>query len=108
MTLHLADTTGHGHDAFDRLPPHSIEAEMCTLASMMLDKQLAEQILSILDGESFYLADHKIIFDTIRTLIVDSRPVDAVILRDELKRTNQLDAIGGAAYIAQILSSVPS
>ena len=107
MTLHLAESSS-GHDAFDRLPPHSIEAEMCTLASMMLDKQLAESVVSMLDGESFYLTDHKIIFDTIRSLIVESRPVDAVILRDELKRTNQLDAIGGAAYIAQILSSVPS
>jgi replicative DNA helicase len=107
MTLHIAENHDGG-GAFDRLPPHSIEAEMCALASMMLDKQLAEQVISILDGESFYLTDHKIIFDAIRGLIVESKPVDAIILRDELKKQNQLDAIGGSAYIAQILSAVPS
>ena len=107
MTLQIAENR-RSDDPFDRLPPHSLEAEMCALASMMLDKQLAEQVVSLLDGDSFYLTDHKIIFDTIRSLIVDSRPVDAVILRDELKKNNQLDAIGGAAYIAQILSAVPS
>lgn len=106
MTLHIAENAGG--DTFDRLPPHSIEAEMCLLASMMLDKQLAEQVLSLIDGESFYLVDHKVIYECIRGLIVESRPVDAVILRDELKKMGELDRIGGSAYIAQILSTVPS
>ena len=108
MTLHLPNNYNGGGDAFDRLPPHSIEAEMCVLASMMLDKQLAEQVLSILDADSFYLTDHTIIYNVIRGLIIESRPVDAVILRDELKKQNQLDAIGGSPYIAQILGTVPS
>lgn len=95
-------------NAFDKLPPHSVDAEMCVLASMMLDKQFAEQVLSILDSESFYLTDHKVIFEAIRGLTVESRPVDAIILRDELKRMGEIDRMGGAAYIAQILSTVPS
>lgn len=106
MTLHIAEN--HSEGTFDRLPPHSIEAEMCLLASMMLDKQLAEQVLAMVDGESFYLVDHKVIFEAIRGLIVESRPVDAIILRDELKKMGELDRIGGSAYIAQILSTVPS
>ena len=34
---------------FDRLPPHSLEAEMCLLASMMLDKDTIGQAVQIID-----------------------------------------------------------
>ena len=39
---------------FDRLPPHSIEAEMCLVASMMLDKEVVGQVVQIVDRDSFY------------------------------------------------------
>ena len=32
---------------FDQLPPHSLEAEMCLLASMMLDKDMIGQVVQI-------------------------------------------------------------
>lgn len=105
MTLHLADTD---RDAFDRLPPHSLEAEMSLLGSMMLDRDIALECLGIVSGESFYLADHRIIFDAIRSLLVAQKPVDAIVLRDELKRGDLLARIGGTAYVAQILNCVPS
>lgn len=95
-------------DPLDKLPPHSVEAEMCLLASMMLDKQVAEQVLPLVDGESFYLTDHRIIFDTLRDLVVNDRQIDAIILRDELARRQVLDDIGGTAYLGQVLGTVPS
>ena len=93
---------------FDRLPPHSIEAEMCVLASMMLDKEIAGEIVQKVDRDSFYLADHQIIFDIMRKLYDQNRPMDAVILREELAKRQLLDEIGGTAYLAQVLGSVPS
>src|SRR5580704_9279577 len=50
---------------FEKLPPHSIEAEMCLLASMMLDKEICGQIVQILDREAFFRADHQVIFDVV-------------------------------------------
>ncbi len=93
---------------FDRLPPHSTEAEMCLLASMMLDKEVVGEVVQIVTGESFYQADHQIIFDVLTGLYEQNRPVDAVILREELGKRQVLDEIGGTAYLAQILSAVPS
>ena len=37
---------------FDKLPPHSLEAEMCLLASMMLDKEMVGQVVQIVDREA--------------------------------------------------------
>ncbi len=68
---------------FDRLPPSSIEAEMCLLASMMLDKEMVGQIVQIVDRESFYQADHQIIYDILVRLYEQNRPIDAVIVFEE-------------------------
>ncbi len=94
--------------AFDRLPPHSIEAEQCLLASMMLDKELIGQVVSLVNRDAFYSADHQIIYECLVKLYEQNRPIDAVIVREELLKRQVLDEIGGTAYLGQILSSVPS
>jgi large subunit ribosomal protein L9 len=69
---------------FDRLPPHSIEAEMCLLASMMLDKELVGQVVQIVDREAFYPGRSS---DHLRCAgqAVRAEPPDrSVILREEL------------------------
>lgn len=95
---------------FDRLPPHSVEAEMCLLAAMLLDttKEMVGQIAQLVDRESFFQADHQIIFDVIVKLYEQNKPIDALILREELSKRGLLEEIGGIAYLAQIVSSVPS
>src|SRR5438067_725015 len=72
---------------FDKLPPHSIEAEMCLLASMMLDKEMVGSVVQIVDRDAFFQADHQIIFDVLVKLY---------------------EEIGGTQYLAAILSQVPS
>ena len=93
---------------FDRLPPHSIEAEMCMLASMMLDKDIVGQVAQLCTGEMMYLADHQIIFDVLIKLYEQNRPIDALILREELIKRAVYEEIGGKEYLAAILGSVPS
>src|SRR5205085_5429155 len=93
---------------FDKLPPHSIEAEMCLIASMMLDKEVVGNVVQIVDRDAFYQADHQILFDILLKLYEQNRPIDAVILREELAKRQLLEEVGGTAYLAQILSSVPS
>src|SRR5215207_2282058 len=93
---------------FDRLPPHAIEAEMCLIASMMLDKEMVGQVVQIVDRDAFYQADHQIIFDVLVKMYEQNRPIDAVILREELVKRQLLEEVGGVQYLAHLLSSVPS
>ena len=76
---------------FDKLPPHAIEAEMCLLASMMLDKEMIGQVVQIVDREAFFQADHQIIFDVLVKLYEQNRPIDAVIVREELIKRQLLE-----------------
>ena len=93
---------------FDRLPPHSLDAEMCLLASMTLDREIIGEVVQRVERDSFYLADHQIIFEALVDLWTAGRPIDAVILREELAKRQLLEEIGGTVYIAELLGSVPS
>jgi replicative DNA helicase len=93
---------------FDRLPPSAVEAEMCLLASMMLDKDMIGQVVQIVDREAFYQADHQVIFDIIVKLYEQNRPIDGLIVREELAKRQLLEEVGGLQYLAQILNIVPS
>src|SRR5437879_1152093 len=77
-------------DTFDKLPPHSIEAEMCLLASMMLDKEMIGEVVQLVDRDGFFQADHQIIFDILVKLYEQNRPID-----DDLVISQLLDEIGG-------------
>ncbi|MDB5356034.1 MAG: dnaB [Phycisphaerales bacterium] len=93
---------------FDKLPPHSIEAEMCLLGSMMLDKEMVGQAVQIVDRDAFYQADHQIIFDTLLKLYEQNKNIDAVIVREELVKRGLYEEIGGVEYLKAILNKVPS
>jgi len=92
----------------DKLPPHSIDAESCLLASMLLDKELIGQVIPLVDREAFYQGDHQIVFDQLLKLYEQNRPVDVVILREELIKQNLLEEVGGAPFLADLLNIVPS
>lgn len=93
---------------FERLPPHSVEAEMCLLASMMLDKEVIGQVIQIVDREAFFQADHQVIFDILVKLFEQNKGIDAIIVKEELAKRQLLEEVGGTAYLAQILNTVPS
>src|SRR3954451_15889694 len=93
---------------FERLPPHSIESEMCVLASMMLDKEMVGEIAQRINRDSFFQTDHQVIFDVLLKLYEANRPIDAVLLREELAKRQLLEEVGGTAYLGAILGSVPS
>lgn len=96
---------------FDRLPPHSVEAEMCVLGAMMLcgDRHdVLAEIRAAVNSGDFFQADHQILFDVMAGLSHRGKPIDAMIVREELIRRQLLEEVGGIEYLAAILGGVPS
>jgi replicative DNA helicase len=81
---------------------------MCLLASMMLDKDIAGEIVPLIERDAFFQVDHQIIYDVLLRLYEQNRPIDAVIVREELIKLQVLEEVGGVQYLAAILNSVPS
>src|SRR5690348_10138519 len=93
---------------FDRLPPHSLEAERCLIASLMLDKEMIGQVVPLVDRDAFYQTDHQIYFDILVKLYEQNKPIDAVIVREEMIKRQLWEEVGGNDYMAMLLSAVPS
>ncbi|MBS1723893.1 MAG: replicative DNA helicase [Armatimonadetes bacterium] len=92
----------------DRVPPHSVEAEMCALGTMILSERGAEEVQAILSEEDFYRPSHREIFKAIRQLMLQSKAIDWLTLEHELKVRQKLEEVGGMEYLIQIADAVPS
>ncbi|MCS7272702.1 MAG: replicative DNA helicase [Fimbriimonadales bacterium] len=88
--------------------PHSTEAEMSVLGSMMLSAEALERVLEILKPEDFYHPAHRILFDVISSLHERNIAVDLVTVQEELRRREQLEDVGGLPALVNIVESVPT
>jgi replicative DNA helicase len=93
---------------FDRLPPHSLDAEMAVLASIAIDREAYFETKPLLSRDVWFTADHQVIFDVLSELYDAGKAVDALILRESLIARDLLEEIGGNAYLVQLIGSVPS
>jgi replicative DNA helicase len=94
--------------AQDRLPPQALDAETSVLGAMLMSREAIGEVVELIKTEDFYRESHRKIFNSIVALWQRNEPVDLVTLSDELKKNGDLEAVGGAAYLASILSSVPT
>ena len=92
----------------DKTIPQNIEAEEAVLGALLIDAEAIFRVLSFLRAEHFYLQKHRWIYEAILGLHEQREPVDFLTLTAALERQEQLQAIGGSAYILQLISAVPS
>jgi len=91
-----------------KVPPQNLEAEQSILGGILLDNRAVNNVIEILDADDFYSEAHRKIFKAIVELSEKSEPSDIVTLANNLRDKNQLDALGGEAYLASLVNSVPS
>lgn len=94
--------------SLQKLPPQSIEAEESILSAILLDNSTLLDVLEILSPDHFYRTAHQKIFAAIAELFSKAEPVDLVTLTNILRDKNQLEDVGGAAYLARMVDTVPS
>ncbi len=93
---------------YGKIPPQALDLETAVLGAIMLEKDAAITVIDILRPDSFYKEIHQKIFRAIVALVTESSPVDMLTVSDQLKKTKDLDVVGGAAYIAQLTNMVAS
>ncbi len=91
-----------------RIPPHDLDAEQATLGSIMLNPGALNEIIDIVQFESFYSEKHKIIFKAMIDLFSKNEPIDLLSLATSLKNRGQLEQIGGRSYVTDLTNSVPA
>lgn len=89
------------------LPPHNLEAEESILSAILIDNHMLLDVLEVLAPEDFYKTAHQKIFSAVTELFNRNEPVDLVTLSNLLQEQDQLESIGGAAYLARLVDTVP-
>ena len=92
----------------DKTVPHNIEAEEAVLGALLIDPEGIFRVLPFLRAEDFYLQKHRWIYESIIRIHDRRDPIDFLTLTTELEQREQLEAVGGAAYISQLINAVPS
>jgi len=90
------------------VPPQNLEAEESVLGAMLLSPTAVGTVSEILDASDFYRESHAKIYRANLALWAKGEPVDAITLADELDSRSELEAVGGAAKVAELAALVPS
>ncbi len=91
-----------------RLPPQNLEAEQCVLGAILLDNSSMAKAMEIVTEDDFYRTAHRKVYQAMLELSEHGEVIDQITLTEHLKSTGQLEAVGGAAYLAELVQVVPT
>ena len=91
-----------------KVPPHSLEAEQSIIGGLMLDNQSWDHIADIVNEQDFYRHDHALVFRAIQSLSGEDKPYDIVTVSEWLSARNELDSIGGLAFLSILANDTPT
>ena len=83
-----------------RLPPKDLDAEAGVIASVMLEPSRIDAVAQVLTSpDAFYSVQHQNLFTAIVAMHRENAAIDPVTLSHELARRDELESVGGVAYI---------
>ncbi len=94
--------------ALQNLPPQNIEAEQMVLGAILIENDSINKVIETLSSDDFYKDTHRKIFGVMLEMFESGEAIDIVTLTDALKGKARLDSVGGAAYLATLVSLVPT
>ncbi len=94
-------------EILDRLPPHNLDAEKGVLGSVLLDPRVCDDVALVVRPDDFYADANQKLFSHVLALHDSGGRIDTTLLAERLKQAGDLEAVGGTAYLAEVLHSVP-
>ena len=87
-----------------RIPPHNLDAERAVLGAILLEgRETLPRVIELLKPSDFYTEAHRLIYQGMLSLFNHSEPVDVLTLTEELRRSEQLELVGGPAALALLV-----
>ena len=89
-------------------PPHSVEAEQSVLGGLMLDNDRWDEVTTQISAQDFFISAHRTIYSHMQSLVEQGNPIDLITLSESLEQQEQLEQVGGFAYLAELSKNTPS
>ena len=91
-----------------KLPPQAVDLETAVLGAMMIDKKGVDDVIDILNPDTFYVPAHQEIYRAIYTLFQNSEPIDLRTVSNQLRKNGKLEFVGGDFYLIGLTQKVAS
>ena len=92
----------------EKAPPHDSDAEKAVLGALLREPELCDEVVMVLrDPDDFYHDAHKRIFSHLMKMRSDNSKIDLLLLVNSLKSSDELEHVGGQAYLGELLEFVP-
>jgi len=91
-----------------KVPPQNLDAEMSLLGAVLIDEEVLADVSEHVTPRDFYDKRHAIVFDGMMRLYEKHKPVDLLTLTDELKKKDELEAVGSSSYLTELTNYVPT
>lgn len=91
-----------------RMPPQSLEAEAALLGSLLLDREAIWRVADVIEAKDFYKAVHRTIYEAVLDVLGRREAIDVLSVANRLREKQQLDEIGGTAYLTSLVNTVPT
>ena len=92
----------------EKAPPHDHDAERAVIGALLREPELCDDVVMVLrDPDDFYHDAHKRIFSHIVKMRSNNSKMDIILLVNNLKSSDELEHIGGHAYLGELMDKVP-
>ena len=88
--------------------PHDDEAEKAVLGAIFIDPAAIADASAEVQPDDFYKRANQLVFQAMLDLSDREDAIDPLTLQDELTKKNQLDDIGGIAYVSELAMATPT
>lgn len=88
--------------------PHSDDAERSVLGGLLIDPDAFESVAEIIGPADFFSVAHATVFRAMTALARSGRPIDRVMVKDQLMRTGRLQQVGGEDFVDELDQFVPA
>jgi replicative DNA helicase len=92
----------------EKLLPHDIEAEEAVVGALLINSDSFLRVSHLIKPGDFYRERNRSCFAACVDLFQRNEAIDQVTLARELSRTNQLEGVGGMAYLSHLISITPN
>jgi replicative DNA helicase len=82
--------------------------EQSVLGAILLENEALVRVLELLDARDFYQEAHRWVFQAMIELFEENVPIDLLTVTERLRKRDRLEAVGGAAYLAELVELVPT
>lgn len=92
----------------EKLPPNDIEAEEAVIGALLIDHQAIYEVSTFLKAQDFYREKNRWAYEACLALYDRSEAINQITVAHELSQKNRLEALGGSAYLSELVAGVPT